>query len=70
MTRRFPLLLTFAIFLSVAAPLNASITPKHITRKSVYLEPNTTAVDLQRQLDRLKQALLSRSVSINLQQAV
>ena len=69
-TRRFPLLLTFAIFLIVAAPLNASITPKHITRKSVYLEPNTTAVDLQRQLDRLKQALLSRSVSINLQQAV
>ncbi|MCP9814791.1 TolC family protein [Synechococcus lacustris L1E-Slac] len=64
------MLLTFAIFLSVAAPLNASITPKHITRKSVYLEPNTTAVDLQRQLDRLKQALLSRSVSINLQQAV
>ena len=70
MTRRFPLLLTFAIFLIVAVPLNASINPKQITRKLVYLEPNTTAVDLQRQLDRLKQALLSRSVSINLQQAV
>lgn len=69
-TRRFPLLLTFAIFLIVAAPLNASINPKRITRKLVYLEPNTTAVDLQRQLDRLKQDLLSRSVSINLQQAV
>ena len=68
--RRVLSVLIFAICLTPAAPLNASITPKPIARKPLRLLPSTTAVDLQRQLDRLRQSVLSRSVSTNLQQAV
>jgi outer membrane protein TolC len=68
--RRVLAALIFAICLTPAVPLNASITPNPAVRKRLRLEPNTTAVDLQRQLDKLRQNMLSRSVSTNLQQAV